>query len=78
LTKDFSFIILGLTSQLMFCAPQTIRETLDKVLVQEMLHNNVYQNDKLSEIVIDSDLDGSGYSAISDGNKCRVEYILIT
>jgi hypothetical protein len=28
--------------------------------------------------VIDSDLDGSGYSAISDGNKCRVEYILIT
>jgi hypothetical protein len=41
--------------------------------VQKILHNN----DKISEIVSDSDSDGSGFSEISDGDTCWVEYILI-
>jgi hypothetical protein len=41
--------------------------------VQEIL-NNVYRNDKVSEIVNDSDLRGSGFSEISNGDTCRVEY----
>jgi hypothetical protein len=61
----------------MFCAPQAIGKILDQVLVQKILHNNVYQNDKISETVNDSDTDGSGFSEISDGDTCRVEYILI-
>jgi hypothetical protein len=46
--------------------------------VQKILHNCVYRNDKISEIVNDSDSDGSGFSEISDGDTCKVEYILIT
>jgi hypothetical protein len=46
--------------------------------VQKILNNNVDWNYKISEIVNDLDSDGSGFSEISDGNTCRVEYILIT
>jgi hypothetical protein len=62
----------------MFCAPQAIGKIPDQVLVQNIFHNNVYQNDKISETVNDSDTDGCGFSEISDGDTCRVEYILIT
>jgi hypothetical protein len=62
----------------MFCVPQAIQNTLDQVLVQKILHNNIYQNDKISETVNDSGSDGSGFSEISDGDTYRVEYILIT
>jgi hypothetical protein len=46
--------------------------------VQKILHNSVYRNDKISQTVNDSDSDGSGFSEISDGDTCRVEYILVT
>jgi hypothetical protein len=47
--------------------------------VQETLHKKKYiGSDKISEIVNDSDSDGSGFSEISDGDTCSVEYILIT
>jgi hypothetical protein len=58
--------------------PQAIGKSLDQILVQKTFHSNIYWNDKVSEIVNDSDLDGSGFSEISYGNTCRVEYILIT
>jgi hypothetical protein len=62
----------------MFCAPQAIWKTLDQILVQKILHTNVYWNDKVSKIVNDSDSDGSSFSELSEGNMCTVEYILIT
>jgi hypothetical protein len=36
------------------------------------------QTDKISEIVNDSDSDGSSFSELSDSDTCTVEYILIT
>jgi hypothetical protein len=61
----------------MFCAPQAIWKTTDQVLLQKILHN-IYQNDKISETVNDSDPNGSSFSELSDGDTCMVEYILIT
>jgi hypothetical protein len=58
--------------------PQAIWKTLDQVLVQKILHKNVYRTDKISEIVNDSDSDGSSFSELSDSNTCTVEYILIS
>jgi hypothetical protein len=62
----------------MFCVPQAIRKTLDQVLVKKILHNNVYHNDKISEIVNDLDSDGSSFREHSYGDTCTVKYILIT
>jgi hypothetical protein len=36
------------------------------------------RTDKISEIVNDSDSDGSSFSEISDSDTCTVEYILTT
>jgi hypothetical protein len=62
----------------MFCAPQAVWKTPNHVLVQKILHNNVYWNDKINEIVNGLDSDGSSFSEVSDGDTCTVEYILIT
>jgi hypothetical protein len=62
----------------MFCVLQAIGKSPDQVLSQKTFHSNVYQNDKVHEIVNDSDSDGSGFSEISYGDTCRVEYVLIT
>jgi hypothetical protein len=62
----------------MFCAPQAIWKTPDQAPLQKIPHKNVYQNDKICEIVNDSDFDGSSFSEHSDGDTCTVEYILIT
>jgi hypothetical protein len=62
----------------MFCAQQAIRKTPDQVLGQKILHKNVDRNDKICEIVNDSDSDGSSFSELSDGDTYMVEYILIT
>jgi hypothetical protein len=59
----------------MFCTPQAIGKTLGQVLAQKIIHSDVYWNDKISETVNDSNSDCSGFSEISDGNTCRVEYI---
>jgi hypothetical protein len=56
----------------------TTRKTPDQVTVQKILHNNVCRNNKRSKVASDSNLDGSGFSEISDGDTFRVEYILIT
>jgi hypothetical protein len=38
----------------------------------------MFITDKISEIVNDSDSDGSSFSELSDSNTCTVEYILIS
>jgi hypothetical protein len=60
----------------MFCVPQEIGKSPDQVLVQKTFHSKVYRNDKVGEIVNDLDSDGSGFSEISYGDTCRVEYVL--
>jgi hypothetical protein len=36
------------------------------------------RTDKISEVVIDSDSDGSSFSELADSDTCTVEYIVIT
>jgi hypothetical protein len=62
----------------MFCVPQAIHKTPGPSVSAENTSNIVYRNDKISEIVSDSDSDGGSFSEHSDGKTCTVEYILIT
>jgi hypothetical protein len=62
----------------MFCVLQAIWKTPEQVLVQKILQKMFIGTDKISEIVNDSDSDGSSFSELFDRDMCMVEYILIT